>query len=611
MRCITVAGIVALAGLGFSDAHAALQTPIVSGGTVQVTNPQSGKYTVTVTSGTAVTVTLRFDAGDIVDEVAIVPLNQSGTRVSVTVEGVAYAPNPDNPDIQFYGLHHIRRVVRGDGTGEVWITKVQANIIGDVERDLEVGGLPNPDYGKTSGLVRANLIGDVIANWSVFADVEAIGTSLSNPDLENDVINSVRADREADWHPEYATDGAILGDIRSNGGRIGTIRAYSFIGAVNNVASSNTQVIDTNGGNIGLIEAGALGDVVIDCIGSGSGTVTEIRTTVAGWGYDEGREVYLGDPIDFEDPNRPTGLSVGGVLLAGGLGTLELKGSLDSVIDIFSTPQSGTWKIGDSLGPNALVTLRSLGLNGQIAINANGDNGQWLGVVRVARTSDQINGPWFVMDEAAHDAPPSGLGAGVAGLQGDALWGNSCDPVPGSTRFRGSIDPGSFELDPPCIEEFNTIRVGFYGRIERINSQEGWSETILLEKRQGSLNQFSEVQPGFFTVSPDGERKIKLVRGSGLWETGEYRVTVKENKLRVRSDDVLAGQPQLAVPTTQYTFSIARGCPEFDLTGDFLINFSDLAEWMTSPVNINDHPEVDSNDAATLLRGILEHGTEN
>lgn len=374
MRCITVAGIVALAGLGFSDARAALQTPIVSGGTVQVTNPQSGKYTVTVTSGTDVTVTLRFDAGDVVEEVAIVPLNQSGTRVNITVEGVAYAPNPDNPDIQFYGLHQIRRVVRGSGAGEVWITKVQANLIGDVDRDLEAGGLPNPDYGKTSGLVRANIIEEVLANWSVFADVEAIGTTRPFP--PDDVIRLVQADREADWYPEYATDSAILGDIRSNGGRIGTIRANSFIGAVNNAASSNTQVIDTNGGNIGLIEAGALGDVVIDCLGSGSGTVTEIRTTVAGWGYDEGTEVYLDDPIDFDDSGRPMGLSIGGVLIAGGLGTLELKGSLDSVIDIFSTPQSGTWKIGDSFGPNALVTLRSLGLNGQIAINANGDNEQ-------------------------------------------------------------------------------------------------------------------------------------------------------------------------------------------------------------------------------------------
>lgn len=337
MHRINVAGLVALAGLGFSDVQAGVELRDLSGGTVTLLEPDvlgPGKYRATVTSGTDVSFTLRFDAGDVVEEIVIVPLNQSGAKASVAVDGIPSFIPP-----AFYGLQQVKRVVRGFGAGEVWITKVQANLIGDVERDLDIGGNPNPDYGKTSGLIRANRIGNVIAHWSVLADIEATGTALSNPG--GITINLVDAELNAQWGPQFALDGAILGDIRSNGGRIGTIRAASFISAVNNEASSNTQIIDTNGGDIGLIEAGSLGEVTIDCLGSSNGTIGSITTFPGGWGYDEGRDVYLSDPIDFDDSNRPLGFSAGGVLLAGDLENLALKGSLDSVMTIVSEPQSG------------------------------------------------------------------------------------------------------------------------------------------------------------------------------------------------------------------------------------------------------------------------------
>lgn len=223
------------------------------------------------------------------------------------------------------------------------------------------------------------LIAEGQAHWSILADIEAVGTSLSNPDPENDIINVVKADRDIAWFPEFALDGSILGDIRSNGGNIGTIEAAAFIGAVNNAASSNTQTIETGGGNIGSIVAGSLGEVTIDCLGSSNGQVNLIETRAGGWGYDEGYETFLNDDIDFDPSGRPMGFTSGGSLIAGRLGALSLKGSLDSSLSIGSIVQSGTWKIGDSLGPNALISLRNGGLSGQIVINANGGDGEWLG----------------------------------------------------------------------------------------------------------------------------------------------------------------------------------------------------------------------------------------
>jgi hypothetical protein len=191
MHRLTLCGLLALMAGGFSDARAALQPPDVSGGAVTVTNPSTGHYVATVNSGTNVTLRLRFDAGDVVEEIVIVPLDQTGARVRVNIDGV----EPD--DQPFYGLDSINRVVRGEGAGEVWIDLVRANRIGDVDRDLEIGGNPNPNYGKASGQIRANVIGEVRANWSVFADIEATGTALSNPG--GITINLVDAERNLDW----------------------------------------------------------------------------------------------------------------------------------------------------------------------------------------------------------------------------------------------------------------------------------------------------------------------------------------------------------------------------------------------------------------------------
>lgn len=252
MHRLTLCGVLALLAGGFSDAQAELRPPMVAGGTAIVTNPDLGMYVVTVTSGTNVTVTLTFDGedtllGDVVEEVRIKPLNQSGAKVSVTVQGEFFAPDPDVPGVTLYVLRQIKNVVRDDfGAGEVWITKVQANLIGDVDRNYGVPQNLNTSYGETSGLIKANRINLVLANWSVLADIEAIGTSLSNPG--GVVINQVRAALDEDSHPQYALDGSILGKIISNGGDIGTIRAANFISAVNNTASNNTRVIDTTAG---------------------------------------------------------------------------------------------------------------------------------------------------------------------------------------------------------------------------------------------------------------------------------------------------------------------------------------------------------------------------
>lgn len=255
-----------------------------------------------------------------------------------------------------------------------------------------------------------------------------------------------------------------------------------------------------------------------------------------------------------------------------------------------------------------MVTLRNGGLTGQIAINANGGTGSWLGEVRVAEGANIVTGPWFSMTQADHNQSPSGLGAGSAGLQGYALWANSCDPIPGSTRFRGYFDPTSFEADPPCIENFDTIRVGFYGNIQRAAGVANWEDTVVL-KRKNMLGVFAPVSG--VSVANNGRFLLLTKSGGGLWETGEYRVEVLENKLRVRNTDVFSGAAQLFVPPTTYTFGVAKGCEALDLNGDLLITYEDMVEWMMEPVNLNNLPTVDGADASTLQRGIHEHGPEN
>src|SRR5690606_16639198 len=100
-----------------------------------------------------------------------------------------------------------------------------------------------------------------------------------------------------------------------------------------------------------------------------------------------------------------------------------------------------------------------------------------------------------------------------------------------------------------------------------------------------------------------------------LKQSGEFRarVPVQGNDsgrtLRVNPSDQIDSLEFIPVDGGWYEFDAYSGCDLlFDLNSDGSLNAADVAEWYSSPVNLNHIPEVDGYDLLTLIRGINEHG---
>lgn len=88
-----------------------------------------------------------------------------------------------------------------------------------------------------------------------------------------------------------------------------------------------------------------------------------------------------------------------------------------------------------------------------------------------------------------------------------------------------------------------------------------------------------------------------------------YRLTILENKVKVSGADLFDSQQQILVEPVVYEFEAFDECEsKFDLNGDGVLDSGDLAQWFVEPINLNNYPEVNIDDAATLQRGINEHG---
>src|SRR5690606_16250050 len=155
------------------------------------------------------------------------------------------------------------------------------------------------------------------------------------------------------------------------------------------------------------------------------------------------------------------------------------------------------------------------------------------------------------------------------------------------------------------------IRVALYGQVDPVGSL-SLSDAIKLHHRPNTSVGWGD--PVSANVNSTDGRGFKITRpmgGSG--EPGQYRVTIVEDSLQVRANNVVdIGNDdgvQLPIPGDIYVFWLEAGCPGlFDLSGDGGLNAADMAQWYAEPVNLNNLPEVDGNDLLTLIRGINEHG---
>src|SRR5690606_19632146 len=250
---------------------------------------------------------------------------------------------------------------------------------------------------------------------------------------------------------------------------------------------------------------------------------------------------------------------------AAGLGTLTLRGSFDSEIELYSTPQSGVWRIADSFGPNAKIRLRNGGLTGQIAIGADGlgvdATGLWTdrwvngAEIHVARTSD-FNGHQHLITGPMYTRHPDDLGGGAAGLQPYLRHNSACMPKADTSILIGKIDRNSFEVDPPCINDFPEIRVALYGQVDPVGSL-SLSDAIKLHHRPNTSVGWGD--PVSANVNSTDGRVFKITRPmGGSWEPGQYRVTIVEDSLQVRANNVVdIGNDdgvQLPIPGDIYVF---------------------------------------------------------
>lgn len=630
MHRMTACVIAALAGSVFSGVHAAPQITTVPQGKAELVPASGNNWIVRVkqseTNNTDIQVFMTFNGqNEEIGEIRVetLPSSFGASRVRLFVDGAQYAPFPDiDPNFELWNLQSVEGIRRTSGSGELWVMRVRANEIGDVVRNPGTQQNPNPDYGKRFGAIVANHIGTVTANWSIFADIQATGSNWSAPPAND--INTVRVDFS--YYPQFALDGALLGDVITSGGDIGTIHADGFIGSVN--PTNWPQRITTRGpadnvpgGNITTIRAGALGPVTINTgTQSNDGDIGTIETFPGGWGYDEGSAAYLNDPIDFDDTGRPMGFSEGGVLRARTVNSMTLGGGFDSDFEIRNST-TNVYKIGDSMGPNAFFKFNAGNFKNQIAINANNDGGTWDEDARIRVTKNPalwqnpaIPEYYFLGEE--YPETPSLLGGGSAGVIGYVLHGEACNPVEGSEIFIGRIDPFSIEIDPPCIYDTYEFRASFYGRLSFASGVSGPDavEVRKIKRVNGIDYNYGVVTLGSVTIANGRTLVMKRPVDSNSnpvsFEPGfTYVITIKADKVRVAGSDLSNPSDIVYIAQQSYEFTAYDGCQSlFDLNRSGQVTSGDLAEWFIAPSDINGDGVVCGNDAATLQRGINEHG---
>lgn len=568
----------ALVAIGLSSAAGAQSILFNSpDGTISTSNPASGMYEVTVTSGSGTVHINGIGVGGVVAEQVLI---HTGTADQVNLSIV------DNAVDETGGLASVWEIRKGSGSGRVAILEVVTRF--DIGCDGGCDG--DPDFW---GLIEGVYIGEIESRLgSIYGDIRAISGSTGGLSSNGEKIDSVQSQ---------------FGDIRANitaaSGRINRIRAPQ--GTIGTAVGGGYATIESSQG-LDLIEAEFIENVYIDFSG---GSVPDI-----GADLDVIRATGVRDP---QDPFVGPGMSA--YIIADEIYTLEAEDDAFLNITLETGVRNSNWVIGRDLVSGSDIYLPTQALTNQIIVNQKNHPGgsDWDGDIQVGTVQVTQD------SEGIYTQTPAQIGGGAIGLAPFAIHATGC--IPNHTGdeqnpaqlIGASWDLTSTQRPPPCIETSPQVKLRFFGRVDL----QGFdpmglpydTEAIYIEKKIGNdwVDYYDSASmpperwfPSIF--SQDNSRSILIgeVGGGNWYGLGLYRIRPRDG--RVISAEV-EGEP--SVRPFIYYVEFTGGCSElilesYNCNGDSTLCSADLAAWAANPVDFNGDSLTNVEDMAELMRAI-------
>ncbi len=284
------------------------------------------------------------------------------------------------------------------GNGQVVLTELIVN--GNIGANLA----GSDDAIKVDSVTLADIGGDVLDGVTCLSGT--LEQLLVGDDIQGDVTATNGSINLLDVTGSIGIGSAV--NIRAKTGikQVIATSIWADINARYNNGTGNVQLIQTTGGASG------------DFVGSVLATNLASQDHDLGLDIDGDLDADLTFTNDVQDP-----ITIAGDLLAG-----------------------RTISIGRSLrGDNEFngdISLSSLGLAGQIIINANNDSGAWNTATVTVGATQLSSTPYYTQAS-------SGLGGGAVGLAPWHMYNSDCSPVNG---FQGDLTGTEYEM-----------RVSWYG----------------------------------------------------------------------------------------------------------------------------------------------------
>lgn len=251
-----------------------------------------------------------------------------------------------------------------------------------------------------------------------------------------------------------------------------------------------------DGPDIRFLNAGSIGEALIGSNRSGMPYLSKVQEIDCAGDF-----VVAGHPS--VPPNRMQILEL-----------LSVDGDFDAVLESSGRiPSAQTWRIGDSLGPNASISLPATGLEGTIVINDNEVTGRWLGTVNVGTE---------VLTVPDYTQPASLLGGGAVIVKSEFLPDASM--------------PASGTVVAPTLNTAGyTIELAFSGNVSYTDDGQDQTSPVTVS-RDGQCDAIGQltlttVIPSCYSIAPndpDGDGRYDSIiitfDKSDLLNGYEYRV---------------------------------------------------------------------------------------
>lgn len=308
-------------------------------------------------------------------------------------------------------------------------------------------------------------------------------------------------------------------------------------------------------------------------------------------------------------------------------GLVQIQTDFDGNITVFEKlNETSDIFIGNDFKAGSTISLPHEGLEGQIIINANGNDpvGEWLGEI-IVRASGMD--PAITLSGPGYTDLIEDVGGGAAGEAGFRLHQESSDPpMSGATPgfvFVTSYDPWALP-EPTCDSIGFDAYLQFYGPI--VEDDEVSGESVLIERYDSGSSMWIDVTSDFtIDVANDGptDRRLLLISDDDWFYNASYnhsyrvsRVDIAgNNPSRLQSADV-NGTPDVQDfdngTDNYFYFDTGDGCglmmlSHFDQDDDSDLTSADIAAWSSNPVDLDGDTDADSTDLYRLTQAISRY----